>query len=564
MREIACSVPVGDGAITLHGDAGLPGTSMLDISVNVDNVPMNAVTNLARRVKKSLPVDLVSLGTVQGNFTAKEDAISTRGVVFDGQGEITGLRLQSEGGKAEFAVASIPFILSSGTGRAGSSKAASEAAIQNLNVAASRPPDELHLEFGPFAIPLGRPAAAQASGWIGRSGYGMSLRGDAEVSHTLRFAGLLGLPAMKTSAEGMAQMDLRVAGFWGGSRGATVSGASTGFSLPEVTGTVQLHNLRATMRGVNGPIEITAAELRLLPDEVRLDKLSANAADARWTGSVSLPRSCGAPGACLIRFNLNTDEVALSALHEWLGSHPKQRRWYQLLNSPEPAASSFLANLHASGKVNASRFLIHNVTARQVSAAVDLQRGKLKISHVRAALLGGTYLGDWNGDFTEEPPVYAGSATLEGISLGQLADAMHDAWISGTASGTYQFTASGGDLASFWQSAEGGLQFDLRDGVLPHIHLTGDEDALRVARWEGNIHLRKGRFEIERGDLFSDQGAYEVSGTASLSRALDLRLVRSAGEKSAAGSMVYSITGTVAEPRVELSSAPETQAELKP
>jgi hypothetical protein len=573
MREIACSAPVGDGAITLHGDAGLPVIHGVDLSLNVDNVPMNAVTNFVRRVKKNLPGDLVSAGTVQGNFAVKDDAVS-RKVKFEGQGDITGLRLHSDATKAEFATASIPFILNSGARRSSSSKTASELSIRDLNVGALQAPEELHVEFGPFAVALGRPAAAQARGWIARSGYRMVLRGDGEVSHTLRLAGLLGLPAMQTSAEGVAQMDLRFAGSWGGSWGETASGTSAGFSLPEATGTVQLHNVRAMMRGVNGPIEISAAELRLLPDEVRLDKLSAKAADARWTGSLSLPRGCGAPGACLIRFNLNTEEVKLSALHEWLSSHPKQRRWYQILNAAEPAASSFFANLRASGNVNASRFLISNVTARQVSAAIDLQRGKLKISNLRAEVLGGTYLGDWNGDFTEEPPVYAGSATLNGISLPQLADAMHDAWISGTANGSYQFTASGADLASFWQSAEGGLQFDVRDGVLSHIHLANDDEPLRVARWEGSVHLRKGQFEIERGKLLSDQGTYEISGTASLNRVLDFRLVRSADEKSAPGSsaagssaagpMVYSITGTTAEPRVELSPGPETQAELKP
>jgi hypothetical protein len=46
-----------------------------------------------------------------------------------------------------------------------------------------------------------------------------------------------------------------------------------------------------------------------------------------------------------------------------------------------------------------------------------------------------------------------------------------------------------------------------------------------------------------------------MTGTASLGRALDLKLTR-----AGAG---YSITGTLAEPRVEMSTA-ETQAQLKP
>ena len=105
-------------------------------------------------------------------------------------------------------------------------------------------------------------------------------------------------------------MKLQIAGSWAGN----ISGSSSGFSLPQVTGTVQLHNVRATVRGVSGPIEISSAELQLLPDEARVEKLNAQAADAHWTGSVALPRGCGMAGACLVRFNLNTEEIGLSDL----------------------------------------------------------------------------------------------------------------------------------------------------------------------------------------------------------------------------------------------------------
>ena len=109
-----------------------------------------------------------------------------------------------------------------------------------------------------------------------------------------------------------------------------------------------------------------------------------------------------------------------------------------------------------------------------------------------------------------------------------MAKAMHDPWISGTAEGTYQLTASGTDSAAFWQSAEGGLQFDMRDGVLSHISLASDEGPLRVARWQGRARLRSGKIQIENGKLISaGGGTYEISGTASLGRVLDLKLARS-------------------------------------
>ncbi len=558
MHEIFCRAPVGNGTITLHGDAGLPGVHRLDLALNLESVPVSAVAQLARRAKKNLPADLASSGNMQGSFTVKEEGISAPGPEFQGRGEITNLRLQSEITKVEFAPGSVPFLLSSGRAR---DYAGSRGKAARLSGSEALPaPDELHVEYGPLPVALGRAVAAQARGWVARSGYGMVLRGDGEVSRTLRLASLLGLPAVKASVEGVAEMKLQIAGSWAGN----ISGNSSGFLPPVVTGTVQLHNVRAVVRGVDGPIEISSAELQLLPDEARVEKLSAQAGGANWTGSLVMPRGCGTPGACLFRFNLSSEEAGLSELSKWLGIQPSERRWYQMLTTAEPTGPAFLQNLRASGKVNVGTLRIHNLAAERVSASLELERGKLKISDLRADLLGGKHRGDWQADFSAGVPAYTGSGTLTGVSLREMADAMHDPWISGTAGGTYQITASGTDSAAFWESAEGGLRFDVRDGVLSHISLANDEGPLRVARWLGQAHLRDRKIEIEKGQMVSSAGAYEITGTASLGRELDLKLTRSTDVKPArAGSLVYSITGTLAEPRVALTT-PETQARLKP
>jgi hypothetical protein len=558
IREILCSAPVGKGTITLRGAAGLPGVHKVDLALKMDDVPVSAIAQLARRAKKNLPADLVSTGSAQGSFAVKEDGPSPHGPEFHGRGEITSLRLRSADTNVEFASASIPFVLSSG----GDSVHAptKDRSIRSRITEVLPAPDELHIEYGPFPVAMGRPVPAQARGWVGRSGYGMAVHGDAEVSRTLRLASLLGLPAVKANVEGAAQLDLLVAGSWAGN----VSDTSSGFPLPEVTGSTQLRNVRVMVRGLNGPIDISSAELRLVHDEARVEKLSAKAADAHWTGSVALPRGCGMPGACLIRFNLNTDDLGLSELSGWLGAQPSQRRWYQVLTSAEPATPDFLKNLRASGKVSAGRLRIHDLVAERVSASLDLDHEKLKISDLRADLLGGKHRGDWQADFTEDAPTYSGSGTLTGISSQQIADAMHDPWISGTASGTYQLTASGVNSDAFWESAAGELQFDLREGSLSHISLASDEEPLHIALWQGRAQLRAGIIEIGKGKLVSPLGAYDVSGTVSLGRVLDLRLTRGADMKPAgAGSLVYSITGTLAEPRVALTT-PETQAQLKP
>jgi uncharacterized protein involved in outer membrane biogenesis len=544
VRGIECGAPVGDGRITLSGDAGLPGMHAINLALKVEDVPANALAQVARRAKKNLPADLISAGMVQGDFSVTEDAES-RALEFAGRGEIANLRLQSAKTKVEFAAASIPFVLSSGRGSAGGAKSKG---LREDGTAQSA--DGLRVEFGPFPAALGRPAPAQVRGWIGRAGYEMAIRGDGDIVHTLRLATLLGLPAMKASVEGTAQIDLQIAGSWAGN----VAGTQSSFALPEVMGTVQLRNVQAMVRGVKSRIEIVSAELKLLHDGVRVEQLNAQAADAHWTGSLTLPRGCGMAGACVVGFNLNSDDVSLSAVHDWLSAAPSQRRWYQVLTAEKAVAPSLLENLRASGKVSVGRLRIHNVAAEKVSAALDLEHGKLKLSDLRGDLLGGKHRGEWLVDFSGATPIFSGSGTLSAISLQKMADAMNDPWISGTAGGNYQITESSMDGAAFWQAAEGTLQFDVRDGALPHIALARDEE-LRVMSWNGHARLHAGKIEIEQGKLVSPVGAYEMTGTASLGRALDLKLTR-----AGAG---YSITGTLAEPRVEMSTA-ETQARLKP
>jgi len=113
-----------------------------------------------------------------------------------------------------------------------------------------------------------------------------------------------------------------------------------------------------------------------------------------------------------------------------LGAQPSQRRWYQVLTPAASGAPSFLESLRASGNVNAGRLRIHNMVAQRVSAAVDLDHGKLRVSDLRAELLGGKHRSDWQADFTGPSPVYSGTGTLTGISLELMASAMRDPWIS--------------------------------------------------------------------------------------------------------------------------------------
>jgi hypothetical protein len=310
------------------------------------------------------------------------------------------------------------------------------------------------------------------------------------------------------------------------------------------------------VRGLSEPVEISAASIELTPSASEVRQLTALVAGNTWRGSLTVPRQCEKSQTCPIRFDLHTDEFATDELGVLLNEEPGKQPWYRFLTSPAQP-KPYLASLYAIGKLTASRVLIHSLVANRVSAEVELEQGRLQLSDLRGDVLGGRHTGEWQMDFTGTPPTYHGNGTLERVALGQIAEAMHDAWITGTASVEYHADTLGWTKAELLSNADAGFQLEARDGSLPHLTLAGDSSPLRVNRFVGRLLLRDGKFEIEQGKLQTPGGIYQLSGTASRGRILDFKLARD-------GARGFNITGTVDQPRVAISATPETQAALKP
>ena len=101
----------------------------------------------------------------------------------------------------------------------------------------------------------------------------------------------------------------------------------------------------------------------------------------------------------------------------------------------------------------------------------------------------------------------------------------------------------------------------MKDGSLPRVALGEDSEPFKVSDFAGQARLHAGGIEIEDAKVDSADGKFQLSGTASLKGELDLRLARVPNGLAAPG---FTITGTLAEPRVLRSTNPETQARLKP
>ncbi len=551
-HQLLCSAPVGSGLITLKGNVGLPGSPSYGLVLTAENVPASAVAALVQRAKKNLPEDLVAGGTVRGSLRIEQKAGTAAAHRFEGRGEIAGFRLASAANKAEIVAETVPFLLTAGDS---SERAARRGQTIHRSAPGMRFPNVPHVEFGPFPVAIGRVVPPTARGWINRSGYSLSVVGEAEIPKALRVAPMFGLAALQSATEGTAQVDLQIAGSWAGHSNGTASG----FSAPQVTGTAKLRNVRIAVRGVGGPIEIVSADMQLLPDEIRVARLNATAADTLWTGSVALPRGCGTPAVCQARFVLNADHIALGELREWVSTSPEKRPWYLVLEPNAKTRPSFLANVRASGELTTDRLQVQRLEATGVSAKVSLDSGKLQISELSADFLGGQHRGEWQADFSVKPAICKGSGSITAISLTDLADAMKDGWIAGIANVGYE--VKGPCPAEFWTSAEGTLQFDMRAGTLPHVSLGEDAEPFKITRFVGQARLHAGKIEMKDAKLDSPEGKFQLSGTASLKRELDFKLTKTPSAVAAPG---YTITGTLADPRVIRSVGPETQAKLKP
>lgn len=552
-QAVACDAPVGSGRITLMGVAGLP-TGSYKLDVTAENVPMRPVIGLAQRTKKNLAEDLAVNGTVQATVAIEKSAAS--GVLrVEGKGEIDDFRLASAMNQAEIGRQTVPFIWTNGNSAKGSSTKPIHKNSPGMHL-----PDGPRVEFGPVLLGS-RSAASTARGWVNRAGYNISLAGEAEIASTLRLARMLGIPDLQAAPEGNAQLDLQIAGSWGGwgNRGAS------DFAGPQVTGSAKLRDVQVAVRGVGGPIEISSADMQLSADMARVTKLNAKAAGASWSGSLEMPRGCGTPTACQAHFNLSANQIVPGELRDWASPPPADQPWYRLLGAGAPQGPSFLASVRATGRLATDHLQMRNFTANHVSANVALNRGNLEIADLNAEFLGSRHRGAWHADFSVKPATCEGAGKLDGITLTRLAgptsaasgDTGSPPWITGAANATYQVKGACG--AEFWQTVEGTLQFEVTDGTLPHISLAEDEAPLEITRLSGQARLREGKLETKDAKLDSDGGKFLLSGTASWHSDLNLRLEPIPGG-SAAG---YTITGTLAEPRVTPLPGAE-QARLKP
>jgi len=547
-REVAgldCTGPVGSGFLQVKGGAaGVLENGQLFAASNlwlvVNRAPARSFVSLLQHARPEFPQDLQISGEITSSIQFLREDL-THHLSIQGKGSINDLGIARNGGDA-IGFGSVPFNVSNGTD-SGPLEAAPKARLKrSRSQAADQPQRELRAEIGPVNLAPGRQGPLTAQAIFTRSGFTGSEHGDVSISRLLLTSRALGFAAPGFSGDGTASVNLHASGEWFGEE------------RPLVTGTAHLRAVHAQIRGVNTSIAIQNADLAIDAVGVTVQNLSANAGDSKWRGSMHIPRPCPNPSDCELQFKLHSDKLSSATLNNLLNPSQRPKAWYRFLSLGKEQPS-YLLQASASGTIAIDSLSLGGTSCDHFTSGVQLDAGTVALQNFKVECLEGTATGTWKGDFTDGPPVYTGSGELEGVSLGAIAQLMHDGWIEGRGHAEYQFKSSGSNLQDLVNSADLNAEFRISGGRFAHIVFTRDSGPLLASDFSGALQLAKGAISFRDAKLTSGGEVYTVSGTASLGGVLNLKAVND----NAGG---YTIGGTFVKTRV--SAIPNAEASLKP
>lgn len=530
VTELLCDSPLASGTLTLKGTLGPVTTGLnYDLTLAADKVGVMSVLRVLRQAKKQLPPDLTATGLLKVDLHAVRNGPGP--AKLEGDGVATNVRLFKNGGQDELVFGNVPLSFMTVPVPQPKSRTAAAKADQ---------PAKPQVKLGNFPLALGGVSPAIACGWISASDYRFTVTGEAAFKNLFRLADTIGIAGARPAAQGLARVALNVSGVW------------QGFSAPAISGTAQLRNVRAEIRGLSTPIEIASAVMSLTPDTVSLERIAAQTGTTHWSGTVNAPRHCAAAD-CVFHFDLAADRLSCEGLHDWFTMPAAKRPWYRLLNLGEQTGPSALLATRASGTLRIAKFDLKKVVATQVTTQFGLDHGKITLSNLRGQLLQGTHQGNWIVDASTQPVKYQAAGALQNISLAQVSALMNDAWITGTGDAKFEGTTSGLTWPDVLANANATFHFTMRDGNLPRLANTASAGTLSVHKLAGDLHLDNGTWELSAARLESRDGIYQVSGRASPKGGLNFTLLRN-DDRS------WTLFGTLAKPRLERTSRTQAQA----
>jgi len=497
-ENLACDSPLGSGRIHLAGTSG-GGSVPPQISVEVARIPVQAGLDALRTIRSDFGRGLEARGTVSGKISYVESPAPAKPPA----------KALGHAAKAHSSVAGpLTGSLAVEDFQIGGSGLTTPLHLPRIllePVSAAAGAAQPHALSTTVVVPAGAPVPLTVAARLSRSGYQITIHGQAGVSRAREMAyagGMRSAVALDSLAGEPLILDLNAEGPWIQPQviaGAAASPAPESSVARRVSGTIILRNANWKTDYLANHVEISQATLHLGQGEMRWDPVNFSYGPVKGTATLNVQEICTAP--CLPHFEVkfaNLDAAALQAAV--LGAH-----------EPGTVLSTLIPRLRlsnakaappwprAEGTIRADSLVLGPVTLQDVTATLRTTADGAEFTGFDAGLLGGQLHAVGTIE-TVDKPAYAITCNLENLkpaAVGNLLG-LRSTGSTFAASGKIELSGyTGSDLAA---SAKGALHFDWKRGsIAPTSGSSPVPAALaRFDRWTGDAEITGGSVTVKQ------------------------------------------------------------------
>jgi hypothetical protein len=510
-NTVTCAIPVEDGHLTVAAQA--QAASAPSVQIGLDHVPASWVLAVFRQIHPGV-APISASGVLSGSAECRAQTLHPSQQACNGSIHSNGVVLQSGG---------LPRPLT----------------LPGITLTAT--PDGW--ELTPLRLTLGGPSPVTLSGTLSHAEGIFLLNGPASLQQIASVARAFRIPAfaaLSRSTTGTAQLHLQAASRWvpGFSAPATLSGDSATAPLTQWSGQATLQDAIFQLPSLPRTVHLTAAHLTLASNTLVWSGLNGSYNHLSFNGSLEWQPVCTGIADCRRSFDLHVAHLDAARLAISLQPQSESERLLHLLSS---SYSSPAPLPQAAGLVAADTLTLGPLELHAAHMNLTLEPRAVRITHLSAALLGGTLSGGspsqpafsvrWDG----RTPAYEGNLDLAGIRMRNVAGLWQETWGAGTADGHLTLQTHGEGAAALASNAQGAFQWNWRNGALP-ANGTPASSASPLAAfrsWQGSGTINGRTLQIADSRVFpaasSGHGqrpaaSIPVTGTLSFARQANLHV----------------------------------------
>jgi hypothetical protein len=511
---IACTSPVGDGALELAGSIQEVQTQpRAQLTLRLNRVPAAAALAALQAVRSGLGAGVNATGALNGHFQyVTQDG---RPPTIAGEMALDSLSLTPpDSGK--------PFLLGPVRLRCESPQAGNDAGAPALLLQ-------------PVRLAMGAPVPVTVDGRFTPAGFDMHLGGVTSLARLKAFGRTFGL----LGGAGTAALDLDLRGKWL----LPVPDSEHPVVASTAEGSIAIRNAELTTSYLSQPLKIASAQGILSPTQIEWTNASISYGKLEAQGTLDYPTLCPSSTPCAGHFSLVFPTLDLAALQSTLlGTSEGGQLLRQILDRIDRRSVKWpdLTGTVRIGALSTGKLVVHDAIG-----ALDISGSSIKIRSLNGHLANGTMHLAGSVDASGDQPDYQLDVQVTNAAPSALGSIFDEHWGTGLANFSAQISMSGFDAQDLVRSATGSLRWDWTKGGL------AAEEPLPVAaqpfihfdQWSADAAIAESTIKITHSLLARGQEAIPLSGTISFDREIDM--------KGGTAAHPFAITGTLQHPEVK-------------